>query len=67
MSIPPKKILVTGVAGFLGSNLLSKLLNENHHVVGIDNLSMGSLGNIQSFLEHKNFVFLEYVRICSQN
>jgi len=59
MSIPPKKILVTGVAGFLGSNLLSKLLNENHHVVGIDNLSMGSLGNIQSFLEHKNFVFLE--------
>ncbi len=54
-----KKVLVTGVAGFLGSNLLIKLLNEGHHVVGVDNLSMGSLENIQESLNHKNFVFIK--------
>lgn len=55
----PKKILVTGVAGFLGSNLLNKLLSEGHNVFGIDNLSMGSLENIRTNLNHKNFVFLK--------
>jgi UDP-glucose 4-epimerase len=59
MKTIPKKILVTGVAGFLGSNLLSKLLKEGHHVVGIDNLSMGSLENIKDNMNQKNFVFLE--------
>ena len=53
------KILVTGVAGFLGSNLLKKLLDEGHSVVGVDNLSMGSLSNIEEFLQHRNFRFLE--------
>jgi UDP-glucose 4-epimerase len=59
MSISSKKVLVTGVAGFLGSNLLAKLLTEGHEVVGIDNLSMGSLENIQKYLDHENFNFLE--------
>lgn len=59
MNTIPKKILVTGVAGFLGSNLLSKLLLEGHHIVGIDNLSMGSLRNIGANISHENFVFLE--------
>lgn len=59
MSILSKKILVTGVAGFLGSNLLSKLLKEGHQVVGIDNLSMGSLENIKDNLNDENFTFLE--------
>jgi len=59
MNTLPKKILVTGVAGFLGSNLLSKLLNEGHNVVGIDNLSMGSLDNIGTKITHENFIFLE--------
>lgn len=54
-----KKFLVTGVAGFLGSNLLKKMLNEGHTVVGIDNLSMGRLENIQEFMNHENFSFLE--------
>ena len=52
-----KKILVTGVAGFLGSNLLKKLLNEGHQVVGLDNLSMGSIENIQEYLQHQEFTF----------
>ena len=59
MIINPRKILVTGVAGFLGSNLLNKLLSEGHYVVGIDNLSMGSIENIRINLNHENFVFLE--------
>ncbi len=59
MKTKPSKVLVTGIAGFLGSNLLNKLLSEGHHVVGIDNLSMGSLENIRTNLNHKNFVFLE--------
>ena len=59
-----KKILVTGVAGFLGSNLLNKLLREGHTVVGIDNLSMGRLENIQSSLDHKNFLFIEKPGHC---
>lgn len=59
MTTNSKKIMVTGVAGFLGSNLLKTLLKEGHSVVGIDNLSMGSLENIKASLNHENFVFLE--------
>ena len=33
------KILVTGVAGFIGSHVTKRLLSENHEVVGIDNLN----------------------------
>ena len=55
----PKKILVTGVAGFLGSHLLDKLLVSGHEVVGIDNLSMGKLENIAAQLNNKGFQFLQ--------
>jgi len=59
MNTEPKKVLVTGVAGFLGSNLLSKLLKEGHDVTGIDNLSMGRIENIEKFLNHDKFTFIE--------
>lgn len=59
MTTNSKKVLVTGVAGFLGSNLLAKLLKEGHQVVGIDNLSMGRLENISASINHKNFAFVE--------
>ena len=55
----PRKILVTGVAGFLGSHLLDKLLASGHEVVGIDNLSMGKLSNIAEHLTSKQFQFLQ--------
>jgi len=42
----PKKWLVTGVAGFIGSNLLEALLNLNQHVVGLDNFSTGYQRNL---------------------
>ncbi|MDB2606188.1 GDP-mannose 4,6-dehydratase [Zobellia sp.] len=54
-----QKILVTGVAGFLGSNYLTKCLSEGHKVVGLDNLSMGSLDNVKNNLDNKNFHFIE--------
>ena len=55
----PQKILVTGVAGFLGSHLLDKLLLEGHQVIGIDNLSMGKLENISHHFSSKAFQFLQ--------
>ncbi len=55
----PNRILVTGVAGFLGSHLLDKLLTLGHEVVGIDNLSMGKLENIAEQLSNKSFQFLQ--------
>ena len=54
-----KTILVTGVAGFLGSNLAERLLAEGHRVIGIDNLSMGHLSNISGALEDPAFSFVE--------
>lgn len=43
----PKKWLVTGVAGFIGSNLLEELLKLDQHVVGLDNFSTGRIRNLQ--------------------
>jgi len=49
------KILVTGGAGFIGSNLCESLLNHNNEVVCLDNFSTGRLQNIEPFLSHKKF------------
>ena len=51
------KILITGVAGFIGSNLAAKLLENGCTVAGIDNLSYGSENNISAFRNHPNFKF----------
>ncbi|MCC5637264.1 GDP-mannose 4,6-dehydratase [Nostoc sp. CHAB 5844] len=59
MNQSPRKILVTGVAGFLGSHLLDKLLASDHEVIGIDNLSMGKLENISHNFSNKAFQFLQ--------
>ena len=44
----PKKILVTGCAGFIGSNLVDRLLTYKHQIIGIDNLRTGQ----KFFLRH---------------
>lgn len=59
MVVFPKKVLVTGVAGFLGSHLLDKLLASGIEVIGIDNLSMGRLENISHNFNNKAFQFLQ--------
>jgi len=42
----PRKWLITGVAGFIGSNILEELLKFNQEVIGLDNFTTGSLGNL---------------------
>lgn len=54
-----KKVLVTGGAGFIGSNICEALLKSGNKVVCLDNLSTGKRENIQPFLEMENFRFLE--------
>ena len=53
------RVLVTGGAGFLGSNLTLKLLNQGHEVVVVDNLSMGRMENLAATSGHANFEFVE--------
>lgn len=51
------KVLVTGAAGFLGSNLIPLLLDAGFDVVGYDDLSHGFLRNVEPFLAHPRFRF----------
>jgi len=53
------KGLITGGAGFIGSHLAEQLLGNGHKVSVIDNLSTGSLKNIESFRNHPGFEFVE--------
>jgi len=53
------KILITGAAGFIGSNLTKGLLEKGYSVIGLDNLSQGFLLNIDGFKEHPKFQFVE--------
>ena len=49
--IENSKVLVTGGAGFIGSNLIEVLLNQNNKVTCFDNFSTGKHENIQEFHE----------------
>ena len=53
------KILITGVAGFIGSNLAKALLEKGYEVAGLDNLSQGFLMNMAQFQCHPRFTFYE--------
>ncbi|MGI9527952.1 MAG: SDR family oxidoreductase [Weeksellaceae bacterium] len=54
-----KKVLVTGAAGFIGSNLIEKLLELEYQVVGLDNFATGHRKNIKPYLSNSNFSFIE--------
>ena len=54
-----KKILVTGGAGLIGSNLCEALLEMGSHVVCMDNFATGKNENIHSFLSNSAFTFIE--------
>ncbi|HOI87242.1 MAG TPA: SDR family oxidoreductase [Lentimicrobium sp.] len=51
-------VLVTGGAGFIGSNLIERLLSQNNRVVCLDNLSTGKMENIHEFMAHPGFEFV---------
>lgn len=55
-----KNILVTGCAGFIGSNLTRDLVKEGHNVTGIDNLSFGFLENLAEVKDLANFKFINH-------
>ena len=58
-SLKNKTILVTGGAGFIGSNLCEALLDLGANVRCLDNLSTGFMYNIQHFIAHNKFSFIE--------
>ncbi len=61
----PKTWLVTGVAGFIGSNLLEELLKLNQKVVGLDNFSTGNQGNldeVQSLVSNKQWQAFTFIK-----
>ena len=51
-----KKILITGGAGFIGSNLAKKLIDLNYSVKVIDNLSTGNINNLDSIIDKIQFI-----------
>ncbi|MEE8549856.1 MAG: NAD-dependent epimerase/dehydratase family protein, partial [Gemmatimonadota bacterium] len=61
------RLLVTGVAGFLGSHLADRLLGEGHEIIGLDNFITGTPDNIGRLLDRERFSFVqqdvtEYIR-----
>lgn len=55
-----KKILITGAAGFLGSHLCDRFINEGFHVIGMDNLITGDLKNIEHLFDLQYFEFYHH-------
>lgn len=53
------KILITGGAGFIGSNLVDHFLAKGHFVVCLDNLATGHIENISEALKNEHFTFIE--------
>jgi UDP-N-acetylglucosamine 4-epimerase len=53
------KILITGGAGFIGSNLVESMLKSGNHVVCLDNFSTGKRGNIDGFMNNPDFLLIE--------
>jgi UDP-N-acetylglucosamine 4-epimerase len=54
-----EKILITGGAGFIGSNLTEYFLRKNYQIVCLDNFSTGYHDNVTSFIENPNYTLVE--------
>jgi dTDP-glucose 4,6-dehydratase len=60
MFMEKKTTLITGAAGFLGSHLCDRFINEGHHVIAMDNLITGDIKNIEHHFSNKDFEFIEH-------
>ena len=60
--VMPKRIMITGGAGFIGSHLSRKLLAQGHEVLCVDNFYTGARRNIEELLDNRRF---ELLRIAS--
>jgi len=54
------RIVITGGAGFIGSNLCTRLIDEGHSVLCVDNLLTGSTENIAQLVQHPRFTFMQH-------
>ncbi len=54
------RVLVTGAAGFLGSHICEKLIEEGHHVIGMDNFITGSPDNLSHLSGNAEFEFIRH-------
>lgn len=54
------RLLITGGAGFLGSHLCDRFLNEGHTVIAMDNLITGSMDNITHLIGNERFTFIKH-------
>ena len=54
------KILITGAAGFIGSHLVDRLLDEGHDIIGVDSLITGRIENINHLRNHSRFRFIKH-------
>ncbi|MDD4740397.1 MAG: SDR family oxidoreductase [Bacteroidales bacterium] len=59
MTLSGKKLLITGGAGFIGSNLIERFITQNNTIVCLDNLATGKLNNIRPFFDRSDFTFIE--------
>lgn len=57
---PRKRVLVTGGSGFLGSHLCSRLLNEGHEVLCVDNFFSGSRSNVEELMDNRRFELIRH-------
>lgn len=55
-----KKVLITGAAGFLGSHLCDRMIDEGHVVMGMDNLITGNMDNLSHLMPLENFHFYHH-------
>jgi dTDP-glucose 4,6-dehydratase len=55
-----KVVLITGGAGFLGSHLCDRFIQDGLRVIGVDNLITGTMKNIEHLLRHPNFTFIKH-------
>ena len=58
--MPKQRVLITGAAGFLGSHLCDRFIQEGYEVIGMDNLLTGSLSNIEHLFSLQEFSFYHH-------